>query len=68
MKAKKAKKMKEKEDVKKEEIKGRNTSDEIYVLARCKRNGESNKLEDCYRVPVTTYVDPCCCTTPTCCC
>jgi hypothetical protein len=68
MKAKKARKMKEKEDVKKEEFKGMNPSDEIYVLARCKRNGESNKLEDCYGVPVSTYVDPCCCTTPTCCC
>ena len=68
MKADKAKKKKEKVDVKKDKIKGMNPSDEIYVLARCKRNGESNKLEDCYGVPVSTYVDPCCRTTPTCCC
>jgi hypothetical protein len=68
MRAKRARKMKE-EVVKKEEITGTNPSDEIYVLARCKRNEESNKLEDCYGVPVaTTYVDPCCCSTPTCCC
>ncbi len=68
MKAKKAKKTKEKEDVKKEEIKGRNPSDEIYFFARCKRNGESNKLEDCIGVPVATYVDPCCSIMRTCCC
>jgi hypothetical protein len=67
MKAKKAKKMKEKDVVKKEEIKGPNPSDEIYVLARCKRNEESNKL-DCHGVEVAKQVDPCCPTTPTCCC